>query len=429
MENQQLLTEILIEQVRPALGCTEPGAVALAVARCRELLGEPVRRLSVSVDKNVLKNGMDVGIPGTDARGIVFAAALSLVAGKPEYGLEVLRDAGADDIARASDLVADKVVSLALDEQAGELTIRAVAQGDFGQATVVIRREHTNIVYEARNGEVLLDCSCAPAAPGDKTNPPQSKKQQITRFRIKEMFDYATQVDLPQIAFLGDGIEMNRRIAEVGISQDVGVGLGRFLYAHADSLADRAKALTAAASEARMSGWPLPVMSSAGSGNHGLVAILPISVIGEGLACPRERILRAVAFSHLVTVFIKAYLGTLSPVCGCGVAAGVGCAAGLVFLQGGDARQAGAAVNNMMAGIAGMICDGAKLGCSYKLSVAVDAAVDAARMALEDICIPPCNGILGATPEDTVRNFAKVSTDGMDHTDSIILDVMLRQCV
>ncbi|HWP50501.1 MAG TPA: L-serine ammonia-lyase, iron-sulfur-dependent, subunit alpha [Clostridia bacterium] len=170
-------------------------------------------------------------------------------------------------------------------------------------------------------------------------------------------------------------------------------------------------------------------MSSAGSGNHGLVAILPIAIIADSLGCKKEKILRAVALSHLVTIYVKSYLDSLSPVCGCGVAAGVSCAAGLVYLRDGGPQQICAAINNMVAGISGMICDGAKLGCSYKLSIAADAAVDAAGMALQGISIPANNGILGTTAEDTIQNLAKVSNIGMNNTDNIILDVMLHKCV
>jgi L-cysteine desulfidase len=189
-----------------------------------------------------------------------------------------------------------------------------------------------------------------------------------------------------------------------------------------------AKAYTAAASEARMSGYLLPVMSSAGSGNHGLVAIIPISYIGREKKIPKENILRSVALSHLITIYVKVYLGTLSPVCGCAVAAGVGCAAGLTYMLGGDKDQINGSINNMIAGISGMLCDGAKLGCAYKLSISVDAAVDAAKMALEKIYIPENNGILGCTAEKSIQNLSKVSNVGMDHTDEVILDVIINKC-
>lgn len=427
MKNNALLIEILKNQVVPALGCTEPGAVALAVARAKELLGEPVRELRVSVDKNILKNGMDVGIPGTNERGIVFAAALALIVGRSEYGLEGLRDVSDEDIAPAMEWVASKKISLSLDDKAEGLTIGVDAKGDTATSRVLIRNAHTNIVYEDKNGKPVKDVAPA-AAPQESAPPANQVKMEIKKFSVADLIEFANTVPYEDIAFITDGIDMNMRIAKVGVSEKLGIGMGRFFMNRAEDVASRAKALTAAASEARMAGWPLPVMSSAGSGNHGLVAILPIAVVGEGMGCPKEQIVRAVTLSHLVTSLVKVYLGALSPVCGCGVAAGVGCAAGLVLLQGGGCEQVCGAIDNMLAGIAGMLCDGAKLGCSYKLSISVDAAVDAARMALEGIRIPSDNGILGATAEESIQNLAKISNVGMNNTDSIILDVMLRKC-
>ena len=431
MRDYNLLIQILKNQVTPALGCTEPGAVALAVARARELLGEEPGQVTIQVDKNVLKNGMDVGIPGTNERGIVFAAALALVIGKSEYGLEVLRDLHDADIPAASALIAQKIITLSLDEAAQGLSIKVELRGAASQAKVFIQKLHTNIVYEEKDGRVLLDTRGS--APQDATKPAAAPaadlRSRIQEFSIAELIAFCDTVPAQALAFIEDGIVMNRRIAEAGITQDFGIGMGRYFALGASTPAERAKALTAAASEARMAGCPLPVMSSAGSGNHGLVAILPIAIIGESLGGQKEKMLRAVALSHLVTIYVKSYLGALSPVCGCGVAAGVGCAAGLVYLRDGGPQQICDAINNMVAGISGMICDGAKLGCSYKLSIAADAAIDAAGMALQGISIPANNGILGPTPEDTIKNLAQVSNVGMNNTDNIILDVMLHKCL
>ncbi len=430
MQDYNLAIEILKNQVTPALGCTEPGAVALAVAKAKELLGEPPTQVAIQVDKNVLKNGMDVGIPGTNEHGIVFAAALALVVGKSEYGLEVLRDVRDADIPAATELSAKKIITLSLDEAAQGLSIKVDMCSAASQVKVIIQKLHTNIVYEEKNSIVLLDTrGTSPQGTEQKTVPVVDLRSRIQEFTISQLITLCDTVPAERIAFLEDGIVMNRRIAEAGIAQDFGIGLGRYFAGSATSPAERAKALTAAASEARMAGCPLPVMSSAGSGNHGLVAILPIAIIGESIGCQKEKILRAVALSHLVTVYVKSYLGSLSPVCGCGVAAGVGCAAGLVYLREGGTQQICAAINNMVAGISGMICDGAKLGCSYKLSIASDAAVDAAGMALQGISIPANNGILGTTAEETIKNLAQVSNIGMNNTDNIILDVMLHKCV
>lgn len=430
MTNNMLLIEILRDQVRPALGCTEPGAVAYAVARAKELLGNEVKELGIEVDKNILKNGMDVGIPGTGERGIVFAAALSLVVGKSEYGLEVLKDVTDKSIKAALEIVDSKIIKLRLNSEAEGLYICVDATGEKDKSRVIIRNAHTNIVFESKNDDVLLDRRPDEDGRTEGIKPGDSEiKYAIKAFSIDNMIDFATDAPIEELAFIQDGIDMNMRIAGTGVSDGQGIGLGKYFYDRAGDIMSRAKALTAAASEARMSGYPLPVMSSAGSGNHGLVAIIPIAVIGAETGISREKIIRSVTLSHLVTIYVKAYTGALSPVCGCGVAAGVGCAAGLAYMLGGSRQQIKAAINNMAAGISGMICDGAKLGCSYKLSIAVDAAVDAANMALRNICIPPDNGILGDTPEKTVQNLAEVSSVGMNNADNVILDVMLHKCM
>jgi L-cysteine desulfidase len=421
---EDTLINILKDQVKPALGCTEPSAVGLAIARAKELLGETVGQLDITVDKNMLKNGLNVGIPGTNERGLVFAAALALVVGKSEYGLEVFKEVKDADVVKAMAIVNDKIVSIKLAEEAEGLYIHVEATSDNHVAEVIIENSHTNIVYEG------LD---------DKPSRIQAQSQSIEQssepiknvikvFSIKELINFCDTVDIAKINFILDGIELNERVARYGISEDLGIGLGRFYFKKALDPKSLGKAMTVAASEARMTGCHLPVMSSAGSGNHGLVAVLPVAVIGKEKGINSDKICRAVTLCHLITIFVKVYLGVLSPICGCGVAAGVGSAAGLVYLEEGNHQQIKAAIKNMVAGLTGMICDGAKLGCASKLAIAVDSAYDAAELALENINIPSDNGILAETAEQTIKNLALISTVGMKDTDNIILDVMLRGC-
>lgn len=431
MLNQPLIIKILKDQVAPALGCTEPGAVALAVARAKELLNEKVKEVKIVVDKNILKNGLNVGIPGTSERGLEFAAALSLVAGKSEYGLEVLKDATDADVSEAQALVAQKIIKLALNKEVEGLYICVDAIGEKNSSRVIIEKAHTNIVYEGINGKPLSGDGADVIDEGDSADKLPDKKQikfEIKQFSIDELVDFANNIPIEDLAFIQDGIDMNLRIAKEGLKGELGIGIGPHFYKKADGTEGRAKALTVAASEARMAGCSLPVMSSAGSGNHGLVAILPISIIGSERGISKEKIIRAVTLSHLVTIFVKVYLGALTPICGCGVAAGVGCAAGLTYLQDGNKMQIGYAINNTIAGVSGMFCDGAKLGCASKLAIASDAAIDAAALALQNITIPSDNGILGESPEQTIKNLALVSNKGMKETDNVILDVMLHRC-
>jgi len=418
--DKKLLVDILKNQVVPALGCTEPGAVAYAAARAKEILGSNVKELKIYADKNIIKNSMSVGIPGTNEHGIIFAAALALVVGKSEYKLEVLKDVDNRSIDEALKIVESNIISLHLENIQG-LYIKAEALGENDTCSVTIRNSHTNIISEVKNGQVILDNTLNTEASGEIRN-------EIKKYCIDELIKFADEAPIEDIAFIQNGIDLNMRIAQAGLQGQTGVGLGNYFYNSAKDVFSMAKAYTAAASEARMSGYLLPVMSSAGSGNHGLVAIIPVSYVGIAEKIQSEKIIRAVTLSHLVTIFVKAHLGSLSPVCGCGVAAGVGCAVGLTYLLGGDINQIKGSINNMVAGISGMLCDGAKLGCSYKLSISVDAAVDASEMALKNIFIPDDNGILGDTPEKTILNLAHVSNIGMKNTDDEILKVMMEKC-
>ncbi len=417
---KKLLVDILKNQVVPALGCTEPGAVAYAAARAKEILGSDVKELKIYADKNIIKNSMSVGIPGTNEHGIIFAAALALVVGKSEYKLEVLKDVDNKSIDKALKIVESNIISLQLENIQG-LYIKAEALGENDTCSVTIRNSHTNIISEVKNGQVILDNALNTETSGEIRN-------EIKRYCINDLIKFASEAPIEDIAFIQNGIDLNMRIAQAGLQGQTGVGLGNYFYNSAKDVFSMAKAYTAAASEARMSGYLLPVMSSAGSGNHGLVAIIPVSYVGMAEKIQNEKIIRAVTLSHLVTIFVKAHLGSLSPVCGCGVAAGVGCAVGLTYLLDGDINQIKGSINNMVAGISGMLCDGAKLGCSYKLSISVDAAVDASEMALKNIFIPDDNGILGDTSEKTILNLAHVSNIGMKNTDDEILKVMMEKC-
>lgn len=422
MKNNELLVSILKDQVVPALGCTEPTAVAYAAAKAKELLEEEVETLDILVDRNVLKNGKEVGIPGTNEKGIVVAAALALVVGKSEYKLEVLKEVTNESLEEALKLMGKNMINLDLKKDVTGLYIEVIAKGKNNTSRVVIKKTHLNVVLLEQNGQ----CISAQDEKEEAAKP--SLRDRIREFTIADLKEFVDTIEFEKIEFINEGIVMNRRIADDDLKYNLGIGLGNMLKSDKEDPEQNAKAITSAASEARMAGHPLPVMSSAGSGNHGLVAILPIAIIGEGMNIDNEKIVRAVTLSHLVTVYIKSYTGSLSPVCGCGVAAGVGASAGLSYLLGGTFEQIGGAIKNMIAGISGMICDGAKIGCSYKLAISVNAAVDAAKMANKNVFIPSRDGILDDSVEKTIQNLGRVSNEGMANTDDIILDVMLQGC-
>jgi L-cysteine desulfidase len=422
MKNDELLISILKDQVVPALGCTEPTAIAYATAMANEVLGEDIESLDIYVDRSLIKNGKEVGIPGTNKKGNVVAAALALIVGKSEYKLEVLKEVTNEALDQALKLIDKNMITLNLKKDVAGLYIEIVAKGKNNTSRVVIKKTHLNVVLVEKNGE------CISKQDEKEETAKPSLRDRIREFTIGDIKEFIDTVEFSKIEFINEGIVMNRRVAEDDLKYNLGIGLGTMLNEDKNDLERYAKAITSAASEARMTGHPLPVMSSAGSGNHGLVAILPIAIIGEGEKIEKEKIVRAVALSHLVTVYIKSYTGSLSPVCGCGVAAGVGASSGLTYMWGGSLKQIEGAIKNMAAGITGMICDGAKIGCSYKLSISVTAAVDAAKMAMKNIFIPCNDGILDESAEKTIQNLGRVSNEGMSNTDDVILDVMMKVC-
>lgn len=423
MKDNELLISILKDQVVPALGCTEPTAVAYATAKAKEILGEEVLHLDIYADKNILKNGKEVGIPGTHEKGIVVAAALALIVGKAEYKLEVLKEVTDDSLTEALKLIDNDMITLNHKKDVIGLYIEVVAKGANNTSRVVIQKTHLNVTLLEKNGE----CISENKEDGTTAAKP-ALRDRIKEFTIAELKEFIDTIEFEKIAFINEGILMNKRMAFDGLNENLGMGLGNMLNTDEKDFEKYAKAITAAASEARMAGHPLPVMSSAGSGNHGLVAILPVAIIGEGMKLDHEKIIRGVALSHLVTIYIKTYTGSLSPVCGCGVAAGVGASAGLAYIYGGTQTQIEGAIKNMIAGISGMICDGAKLGCAYKLSVSVSSCVDAAKMAMDNIFVPSNDGILDKSAEKSIQNMGKVSSEGMSNTDDVILDVMMAKC-
>ncbi|WP_296971374.1 L-serine ammonia-lyase, iron-sulfur-dependent, subunit alpha [Tepidanaerobacter sp. EBM-38] len=416
-----LLLDILKDQVTPALGCTEPIAVALAVAKAKETLGSLPEKVEIKVDRNIFKNALAVGIPGTKEKGLYMASALALVAGKSEYKLEVLKDITEEDILKAHEIIDSNIIYVAIAEKIVGLYVEVTAFCNQEKSKVVIKDKHDNIVLVEKNGKIIFKQESVGT---DKV----SLKENIKKMSIRDFKEFVEQIDTNDLGLVAKGIKMNKKMAEAGISSKYGRALSGGVCIEDMNYKEYAKFLTSTASYARMSGYPLPVMSCAGSGNHGLTAILPVVAVGEKKQMDDEKIIRAVTLSLLVTIYVKSYTGTLSPVCGCGVAAGVGASAGIAYILGGSLEQIEGAIKNMIGTMAGIICDGGKPGCAFKLSISVDAALESASMALNDIVISSDDGIVDETAEKTIQNLGKVSTDGMINTDKTILEVMLGKC-
>lgn len=419
------ITEFLRQEVKPALGCTEPGAVALAVARaCEELSGQ-AERLEVVVSDNIFKNGIAVGVPGTNGeRGNVIAAALAVFCGHSAYGLEVLKDATEADLAAARQFAANGKVKLTTNGKGGVFVEATAFRGDE-TGTAVIEETHANITCVKKNGTEVFK-----TAPVQKGNSGAPVAAQVKEMNFEELVALADTLSPQDIDYIWQGIDMNLAISNYGFDHNVGLGLGRAVRTAAgtnyeNDLAAEVKAVSAAASDARMAGISLPVMSSAGSGNHGITAVLPVYVVGKAHGKSREEIARSVAYSHLATSFIKSRMGRLSPVCGCAVAAGAGAAAGIVNIMGGTDRQAEKAMELVLGNITGMLCDGAKESCALKVGTGATEAFYAAQIALAGGGMEVSQGVVDiADFTKTAENAARLNLEGMKDVDHTIIEII-----
>ncbi len=425
MYQNSTFIKLLKAEVVPALGCTEPIAVALAVAKARETLGEIPTSIKLFLSPNIFKNGMGVGIPGTGMTGLPIAAALGAIYGKSADCLELLTGVDANDVNRAKSLVSENRVSVQVKEGTEKLYIEAVCSNTQNSwAKAIITDKHSNISKVELNGE-LIDCKTAKQV--DSEN--DSKKESVS-LTVESIFDFIVNVPFKDIEFILRTVDYNTTIANEGLSKDYGLRVGRVLKGYidkgilADDLMNNAMYLTAAACDARMAGCTLPVMSNSGSGNQGLTATLPVYSAAIRFKSSNEELARALALSHLVAIHIKHHLGRLSALCGCVVAAaGAGC--GVSYLMGGRLNEAIFTIKNMVGNVTGMVCDGAKEGCALKVSSGVSSAIQSALLAIQGVVISSNDGIIDDDIEKTIKNLALVGSDGMTQTDELLLNIMV----
>ena len=419
-------------EVKPALGCTEPIAVALAVARAAEALREGCglepAEISAGVSPNILKNGMGVGIPGTGMVGLHVAAALGAVCGCSRYGLEVLHELCPKAVEKARELVSTGKVVISLAPTDEMLYVYAEARAEGHVASAVISGAHDRIVEATFDGTSVLAAG-TPAGEAASGSAGCVEPDFARRITVREIWEFVNTVPLEKIAFMEDSVTMNRALAEEGLRHPYGLQVGRTLLAddnksvYGDTLLIHAMAWTAAASDARMAGCTLSAMSNSGSGNQGVTATMPVIAIAEKTGASHEELLRALALSHLVAIHIKGYLGKLSALCGC-VIASTGSACGIVYLRKGGYEQVCAAIKNMIGNITGMVCDGAKVGCALKVASGVATALQSAVLALDGQCISASDGIIEEEIEKTIANLGRIGSVGMKATDKMILDIM-----
>lgn len=419
---------LIKQEVIPAIGCTEPIAVALCVAKATEILGCKPHRIEAHLSANILKNAMGVGIPGTGMIGLPIAIALGALIGKSEYGLEVLKECTPDAVEAGKRMIADEAISIKLKEGITEkLYIEITASGATTasscpkSATAIIVGGHTNFIYLSHNGEVLLD------APLKSTAEQNGNKTALT---LKKVYDFATTAPLEEIEFILEAQRLNKAAAETSFKGRYGHQLGRTLKESTREMSilgnntfSKILSYTTAACDARMAGVMVPVMSNSGSGNQGITATLPITIYAEENNKSREELIRALTLSHLTVIYIKQSLGRLSALCGCVVAA-TGSSCGITYLMGGGYNQISFAVQNMIATLTGMVCDGAKPSCSLKIASGVSTSLLSAILAMEEQCVSSVEGIIDNDVDKSILNLTRIGSESMNETDHAVLDIM-----
>lgn len=425
LKTKSHIIALINKEVIPAIGCTEPMAVSLAAARAAEVLGQQPETIEVYLSGNILKNAMGVGIPGTGMVGLPIAIASGVLIGKSAYGLEVLRDLTPEALEQAKKMIAEKRISIFLKEHVDKLYIEVLCRKGEDSSRVIIEQNHTSIIYEEKNGEVLLHKraknSCVSAEEED------IEKDIALTFGL--VYEFATEAPLEDIRFIMCTAELNKKAAEASLCNSFGHTVGRIVSGEngkkwlGDSPFTHMIAVTAAACDARMDGAMVPVMTNSGSGNQGIAATLPVLSFAEDIGCSEEELIRALMLSHLMVIYIKQNLGKLSALCGCVVAA-TGASCGITQLMGGNKLQVSYAVKNMIGNLTGMICDGAKPSCAMKVSSGVSTAMLSALMAMENKVVTSVEGIIDECVDKSIANLALIGSKGMENTDRMVLDIM-----
>ena len=418
---EQELLQLIRADRRPALGVTEPAAIALACAAARELSEEEPESVELLENSGMYKNAYTCGLPGTDKVGNLYAAALGTLAGRADKGLLSLTDITPEDVERSRRFVAEGRVKAGVSEVSSDIYILARVRTAHDLCEAEIRGSHTNICRKSKNGVTVWEKPADAAAEGEKSP--------IVSYKLADFYRCAATAPAEDLAFLRESWQMNLALAEAARQAERCVLTKSLLRANggtfvSDDVRASARALAGAAAEGRVLGLDKPAMSITGSGNHGIIAVMPLYALQQVEALPEELLWRGICLSYLVTMYMKEFSGKLSAFCGCGIAAGTGMACGLTLMRGGGYEQVAATLNNMAASLVGMICTGGNHACCMKVLSAVDTAFSSSELALSGSFVSPEHGVGGRTPEEIMRNVGRIAVPGMVETERVILDIM-----
>ncbi|EOU2051361.1 MAG: L-serine ammonia-lyase, iron-sulfur-dependent, subunit alpha [Clostridium perfringens] len=421
---RELYLKTLKKEVVPSEGCTEPIAIAYAVSIAAEHLKGEIKEVNIYLSKNVIKNALGVGIPGTGGVGIEIAAALGISIQKSYKKLTILSNFTEDELKKAKEIVDKNIINIKQKNTNKALYIEVELLSETSKSKVIIEDTHTNVTLIECDDEIIMD---------NNSEVSEDLEEDYKLFKIADIYNFAKEADFDDIKFILESAKMNEKVSEEGLKGDYGLQVGSKIIQKgnfnlfSNDASNKIIAASAAASDARMDGCAMPIMTTAGSGNQGIACSIPVAQTARLLDKSEEELARALVLSNLVTIRIKKHMGRLSPLCGAGIAGATGASCGITYLLGGNLENINYCINNMISDLSGMICDGAKETCALKIATGTNAAIQCANLAINGISATANDGIVAKDVEETIESIETLIQNGFKNVDDTILNIMLEK--
>lgn len=421
---RELYLKTLKKEVVPSEGCTEPIAIAYAASIAAEHLKGEIKEVNIYLSKNVIKNALGVGIPGTGGVGIEIAAALGISIQKSYKKLTILSNFTEDELKKAKEIVDENIINIKQKNTNKALYIEVELLSETSKSKVIIEDTHTNVTLIECDDEIIMD---------NNSEVSEDLEEDYKLFKIADIYNFTKEADFDDIKFILESAKMNEKVSEEGLRGDYGLRVGSKIIQKgnfnlfSNDASNKIIAASAAASDARMDGCAMPIMTTAGSGNQGIACSIPVAQTAKLLDKSEEELARALVLSNLVTIRIKKHMGRLSPLCGAGIAGATGASCGITYLLGGDLENINYCINNMISDLSGMICDGAKETCALKIATGTNAAIQCANLAMNGISATANDGIVAKDVEETIESIEILIQNGFKNVDDTILNIMLEK--
>ena len=421
---RELYLKTLKKEVVPSEGCTEPIAIAYAASIAAEHLKGEIKEVNIYLSKNVIKNALGVGRPGTGGVGIEIAAALGISIQKSYKKLTILSNFTEDELKKAKEIVDKNIINIKQKNTNKALYIEVELLSETSKSKVIIEDTHTNVTLIECDDEIIMD---------NNSEVSEDLEEDYKLFKIADIYNFAKEADFDDIKFILESAKMNEKVSEEGLKGDYGLQVGSKIIEKgnfnlfSNDASNKIIAASAAASDARMDGCAMPIMTTAGSGNQGIACSIPVAQTARLLDKSEEELARALVLSNLVTIRIKKHMGRLSPLCGAGIAGATGASCGITYLLGGNLENINYCINNMISDLSGMICDGAKETCALKIATGTNAAIQCANLAINGISATANDGIVAKDVEETIESIETLIQNGFKNVDDTILNIMLEK--